>query len=58
MDELPGFTKEERLFFGLHIIELERKHKEKATTRQTESFLKKKEKLKKERLDFLVSLEK
>ena len=58
MIELPGFSKEDKIIFGLKIIELERKYKDKDSSKVTNLFLKTKEKLKKERLDFLKSLEK
>lgn len=58
MEELPGFTKEERIIFSFPLLELEKKNKEKATTRQSDAFLKKKEQLKEARLEFLKTLEK
>ena len=57
MPELLGFTKEERIIFGFDIVELEKKYIEKASTKESDSFMKKKERLKKERLEFLESLE-
>ena len=58
MAELPGFTKEERIIFGFEIVALEKKYIEKASTKESDSFMKKKEKLKRERIEFLQSLEK
>lgn len=58
MAELAGFTKEEKIIFGFDIVKLERKYMEKAAARESDSFMKKKEKLKEERLEFLKSLEK
>jgi|TARA_Y100000310_G_scaffold302635_1_gene340186 hypothetical protein len=52
---LEPFTKEERIIFGLHIIEVEReKNKKKSLTpSQEKRFSAKIEKLKKERSEFL-----
>ena len=57
MIELKEFTKEERVIFGLDIINLERKAKKDMTKQEKKRFDIKLERLKKQREDFLKNLE-
>jgi len=58
MLELNGFTKEERLIFGLDIIQLYRDKKKNPTKLQQKKFKIKLKALKKERDKFLKDLKK
>jgi len=58
MIELEQFAKEERVMFALDIIELERKRKISMSKAEQTRHIKKLEKLRNEREEFIKSLEK